>query len=84
MQINNKTNDMYEDRKCSDGCGRKAEAMWRFRAVEIFLCRWCAMSVLPKFLADACEPKQAHEITSFFDKFKSEFFRALCLVKMRG
>ncbi len=76
--------ELYTNKKCSNGCGRKANAMWRFGAEEMFLCKWCAINTLPKFLADAYDPKNPQEITSFFDRFKSEFFRALCLVKMKG
>jgi hypothetical protein len=83
--------DMFPGAKCSI-CGKKPNAMWSGE-VSVFVCAWCAESVLPALIADAVVGHQrAHRFGErarwdcayrSMERAKHTFWRALAIAYAR-
>ncbi len=70
--------DMFPDAKC-DICGHNATAMWSGKE-SIFICRRCAVDVLPRLIADAIlsdvQVRDYSRLLQAVEKAKSAFWQA--------
>ena len=65
----------FGELKCSF-CGEKPEAYWH-EMQTVFVCRSCAVKILPRLIADAVYPPSIDLAAQTLDKVLKEFYHGL-------
>jgi hypothetical protein len=79
MYLDPSKDNPYVGEKCQFCGDDDATAMWRGEGVDTFVCRGCAIDILPRLIADACffPAAKMAEMSQMVPKIMAVFWEAV-------